>query len=715
MKARTTLFLAAHFLLAHRVGHGQEFPVGAWFPGLFNNQAEHFAERLDQVVEANFNTIHAALGVRNDPSVNGVFLDLAHQRGLNVLLYSWNVPPAWRTASRTYWTKTVEAEHRRFFTHRVGTRDGGALHANTADHTPGLLLDTPPEGPGVFLRYREQKLNDRGQVVENRVRHGIHVFRLKTDDNSSPERIATLRILRHSDGTLLRTRDVRALEFREVDTYQDFPIRYSVPRGGDWVRYQVEWHGTGNLWVDRIRAHDSYGYRLFSGDFDAGIVNDLAAYDGVSVDMPWRFYMEDEPHWTEKDESIAYLNDLIKAQTGKSGVAAFHQTRQDYMRHFVYTVFPSEFLVDFYTFGLYVPEPGQARYATRLQSALDSYVTWYGRAREVAKQAGIPLWAVIQAHSWPDGLRDPTPEEIRVQVNLVLAHGVTGIFYFMYSSHTDEGGRPDLQGLVDANYRITPKWREVQALNRMLGELDDTLLQLTSDAVFRGDAPESLVRRLSDPEDYHLGAFTHADGTRYLMVVNRRCRPWPRRPRTVTVELDASELNGPAWSYLATDLHTGETAATSNGLSPYFTLSLGPGEGKLFRFEPWDGQVALKGDVKVPAGVKLTLPAGTTVTFAPGDETGGGKDRLRSELIVEGALDAGAGGITFRSSDEAAESSDGDWYGIRVAATGNADLSGATIQDGLRCVETHETSTVDMTDAALVNCGQGVELLSGSP
>ena len=153
MRARTTLFLAALLLSAHRVGHGQEFPIGAWFPGLFNNQAEHFAERLDQVAEANFNTIHAALGVRNDPSVNGVFLDLAHRRGLDVLLYSWNVPPAWRTASRTYWTKTVEAEHRRFFTPTASDPvQAMAFMPNTADHSPGLLLDTPPEGPGVFLR-----------------------------------------------------------------------------------------------------------------------------------------------------------------------------------------------------------------------------------------------------------------------------------------------------------------------------------------------------------------------------------------------------------------------------------------------------------------------------------------------------------------------------------------------------------------------------------
>ena len=715
MKAHQILLFSALVFFCHRLGLAQEFPIGAWFPGLFNNQSAQFAARLDQVVDANFNTIHAALEGRNDASVNGVFLDLAHQRGLNVQLYNWNMPPTWRTRTRTYWTKTVEAENRRF-THPVGTQDGDAWHANTADHTPGLLLDTPAEGRGIFLRYREQKLNDRGQVVENRARHGIHVFRLKTDDNSGPDPIATLRILRHSDGTVLRTRDVRKLEFRAVDTYQDFLIRYSVPRSGDWVRYQIDWSGTGNLWVDRIRAHDQYGYRLFSGYYDADIVNDLASYDGISVDQPWRFYADDEPRWTEKDESIAYVNELIKAQTGKSGVVAFHETRKDFMRHFVGTVFPSEFLVDFYTLGPSLPRPGKARYATRLQSSLDRFVTLYGRAREVAKGAGIPLWAIIQAFGIPNRFHDPTPEEIRVQVNLVLAHGVTGIYYFMYSSHTNADGRADIQGLVDGNYRITPKWREVQALNKMLQELDDTLLQLTSDAVFRGDAPESLVRRLSDPADYHLGTFTHADGTRYLMVVNRRCQPsYFPRPRTVTVKLDPSELNGPAYSYLVRDLHTKEMVATSNGPSPSFSLSLGPGEGKLFRFEPWDDLVALSGDVKIPAGVKLTLSAGTTVAFAPGDETGGGNDDLRSELIVEGTLDARAGNITFRSSDEAGVASDAGWYGIRVGRTGNADLSDATIQDGMRCVEAYETSTVDMTNTTLIDCGQTVERLSTAP
>ena len=712
MSTAGALRSAALLLVIPGASLAQEFPIGAWFPGLFNSQSESFPERLDQVVEANFNTIHAALEARNDPSVNRVFMDLAHERGLKVQLYSWNVPPGWRAASRRYWTQTFEAESARHFVHPVGVREGDGLHADTEAHDAGLLLDTPEEGRGIFLKYREQSLNSRGQVVANRARYEIHVFRLKTDDNAGTEIIATLRILNHSDGTLLRSRRVRKLHFNAADTYQDFVIRYAAPPGGARVRYQVDWTGEADLWVDRIRAHDRDGYRLFSGDFDRQIQEDLASYDGVAAPRPWRFYADDEPQFTEKDESVAYVNRFIRAWSGKSGVVAFNKPQRDLLRHFVGTVFPSELLVDFYTFGLNVAAPGRPGYATRLQDALDSYVRWYGIARQVAREAGIPLWAVIQAHGWPGGLRSPSPEEIRVQVHLALAHGVTGIYYFMYTSHADPDGRADLQGLVDRNYGITPRWTEVQALNRMLQEHDDTLLELTSEVVFPGDAPASFVESLSDPADYHLGAFTHGDGTRYLMVVNRRCQP-SRRLRTLTIGLKASDLSGPVHSYLVRELYDKEIELTGNGPSPSFTASFAPGEGKLFRIEPWDDDVTLTGDVTIPAGVKLTLSEGSSVTFDPVDQTRGGEDDLRCELVVEGALDAGAGGITFRLSDDADAA--GNWYGIRVARTGHADLSGATVQDGVRCVQAYETSTLDLTNTSFVNCGQETELLSTAP
>ena len=715
MNAVKILLAAALLLMGQKACPAREFPIGAWFPGMFNNQSGQFAARLNQVAAANFNTIHAALESRNEPSRNGVFINLARQRGLEVQLYSWNVPPGWRAASRRFWSKTLEAEDKDIFIHPAGMQDGDAWHVNTADHAPGIMLDTPTRaGAAVFLRYVEQEVDSRGRVIANRGQYGIHVFRLKTDDNRGLDRIATLRILRHSDGRLLRERTVRKLEFHEVDAYQDFLLRYLVPAAGARVRYQIEWSGAGNLWVDRIRAHDNHGYRLFAGDFDRGIENDLAAYDGAQVDPPWRFYVDDEPRWTEKDESVAYVNEFIKARTGKSGVAAFNQTRRDFMQHFVDTVAPSEFLVDFYPFRLDVPTLDQAGYEAGLQSALDSCVTWYGTAREVAREAGLPLWAVVQAHDWPRGLRDPTPEEIRVQVHLALAHGATGIFYFMYSSHLNDNQVADIQGLVDGNYGITPKWTEVQSLNATLQDLDDTLLRLTSDAVFAGDAPVSFVQRLSDPVDFHLGTFTHADGSPYLMVVNRRCRPGDP-PRWVTIFLNPSRLQGLNHSYLVEDLHSGEMVATSNGLSASFSVYLAPGEGRLFRLEPWDDLITLSGDVRVPPGVKLTLSAGATVAFAPGDRTGGGEDASRGELIVEGALDAGAGDITFRSADEAGVSSGEGWYGIRVGRAGRADLSGAAIRDGHRCVQLHESSAADVATASFVNCGQAVELVPPPP
>ena len=690
----------------------EEFPIGAWFPGLFNDQSEQFAWRLDQVAAANFNTIHSALEVRNDAAVNRVFMDLAHERGLRVQLYSWNVLPGWRAESRRYWSKVLEAEDTAIFSHPGGALEGDAWYASADAHMPGVILDTPADGPGIFLRYVEHRLNSRGQVVANRARYSIHVFRLKTDDNAGSDRLATLRILRHSDGSVLRARSVRKLQFHAPGEYQDFVIRYSVPPGRNLVRYQVDWSGAGNLWVDQVRAHDADGHRLFAGDHDGQIEAELAAYDGITADPPWRFYADDEPRWTEKDWSVAYVNEFIKARTGKSGVVAFHQTLKEFMQHFVDTVSPSEFLVDFYPVKGSVPRAGEEGYGAGLRGALDDYVTWYGRAREVALGAGIPLWGLVQAHSWGQGLRNPSPQEIRVQVHLALAHGARGIYYFMYSSHTNDDGRPDLQGLVDPHYRITPKWREVQALNRMLQEHEDTLLRLASEAVFAGDAPTSFVQGLSDRSDYHLGTFTHADGTRYLMVVNRRCQP-SRNVRTVTIDLDPSRLSGPARPYLVRELYE-KDAVVTNGAFPSVTASFAPGEGKLFRVEPWPDQVTLTGDVTIPAGVKLTLPEGGTVVFAPGDETGGGEDEMRSEVIVEGALDAGAGGVTFRSSDDA-DSSSGSWYGIRVTPTGHADLSAATIQGGLRCVEAWEASTLDVTGANLVDCGEGIARLPAAP
>ena len=104
------LTLAATVTLSIRPGLSQtvDFPIGAWFPGLFDNQSGDWEDRLDLVEAAHFNTIHASLEIRNDAADNQEWMDLAHDRDLKVQLYSWNVPPSWRNESLSHWSQTFE-------------------------------------------------------------------------------------------------------------------------------------------------------------------------------------------------------------------------------------------------------------------------------------------------------------------------------------------------------------------------------------------------------------------------------------------------------------------------------------------------------------------------------------------------------------------------------------------------------------------------------
>ena len=143
----------------------------------------------------------------------------------------------------------------------------------------------------------------------------------------------------------------------------------------------------------------------------------------------------------------------------------------------------------------------------------------------------------------------------------------------------------------------------------------------------------------------------------------------------------------------------------------YTAIGIGQSDvsGDLYEDVTWSGRVRVSGDITVPRNVTLTIDEGTEIHFtANTDETSGGKDQTRSELIIKGTLDADAGDITFRSTDDSATNA--DWYGIRVAIGGTADLSGATVQDGSRCVQNEGgTLTVD-ANTTLSNCGATVTL-----
>ena len=123
--------------------------------------------------------------------------------------------------------------------------------------------------------------------------------------------------------------------------------------------------------------------------------------------------------------------------------------------------------------------------------------------------------------------------------------------------------------------------------------------------------------------------------------------------------------------------HTGNTQPPDASLD-YWT-------GRIEQDTTWRDTVYVIGDVTIASGVTLTLAPNTKVHFMPyRDDTQGGLDSTRAELIVEGRLHAQAEGIVFCSAN--ALSLGADWYGIVVKRGGLADVSNAAIRDGLRCL-----------------------------
>ena len=122
--------------------------------------------------------------------------------------------------------------------------------------------------------------------------------------------------------------------------------------------------------------------------------------------------------------------------------------------------------------------------------------------------------------------------------------------------------------------------------------------------------------------------------------------------------------------------------------------------GRIEQYTTWRDTVYVIGDVTIASGATLTLAADTQVHFLPyRDDTQGGLDSTRAELIVEGRLHAQAEGIVFCSANAA--SSGADWYGIVVRRGGIADVSNATIRDGLCCLYAERGGFLTMGHIAL--------------
>lgn len=169
----------------------------------------------------------------------------------------------------------------------------------------------------------------------------------------------------------------------------------------------------------------------------------------------------------------------------------------------------------------------------------EAYFTNLEAVRRAALKHEIPFWNIVLASGLLN-YREVSATDLRFQVYTSLAHGARGISYFTYFAVPIGNFR---MAPIDQFGHETATWAWMRNINLQLAQLAPTLLKLKSDRVYHfgkvpagcsGPDANGLVAAIDGP--MLVGDFTHDDGSRYVMIVNRDfarsapCHPQFRTP-----------------------------------------------------------------------------------------------------------------------------------------------------------------------------------------
>jgi hypothetical protein len=256
----------------------------------------------------------------------------------------------------------------------------------------------------------------------------------------------------------------------------------------------------------------------------------------------WGYYLTDEPHTAlfpgiAKVENafraadpnhVPFVNLLPNYATPEQLGAASYDA---YLDRFVEVCHPKILSYDFY--GLM--DDGSLR---------DGYFQNLESVRRVSVKQDIPFFNIVLALAH-FSYRVPSDADFNFQAFTTLAAGGRGIVYFMYDTPSVGNYR---KGPVDQFGHETPTWYSMQQANLKVLQLAPTILKLHSDDVYHigkvphdchGPSEKSLIKTIPGG-DYYVGEFTHSDGTRYVMIVNKDVTKsrylaiqWNKQPKNV--------------------------------------------------------------------------------------------------------------------------------------------------------------------------------------
>jgi hypothetical protein len=184
----------------------------------------------------------------------------------------------------------------------------------------------------------------------------------------------------------------------------------------------------------------------------------------------------------------------------------------EYLERFIATCHPTLISYDNYS----LMDDGSVR---------ENYWSNLEAVRAACKKHGIEFWNIVLsvAHF---SYRELNAADYRFQVYTTLAYGGRGISYFMYFTSPTGNYR---MGPIDQFGNPTPTWYYMQHANLQIQKHAPTLLQLTSDAVYHfghspagaGGPPANSLLTSAGGDMFMAGDFTHRDGSRYVMIVNK--------------------------------------------------------------------------------------------------------------------------------------------------------------------------------------------------
>lgn len=235
------------------------------------------------------------------------------------------------------------------------------------------------------------------------------------------------------------------------------------------------------------------------------------------------YYLRDEPN-ASLFPGLAKVADLIRELSpGKwpyinlfpDYASTFQLGTSNYTEHlerFITTCHPTILSYDNYS----LMEDGSVRAA---------YWSNLEAIRAAARKHGLQFWNIVLSSAHFD-YREVTAADFRFQAYTTLAYGGRGLSYFTY--FTPDHGNYRM-GPIDQFGNQTPTWYFMQNVNLQIQKLAPTLLQLTSDAVYHfaplpagtSAPPTNSLLTTAGNDSLMAGDFTHRDGTRYVMIVNK--------------------------------------------------------------------------------------------------------------------------------------------------------------------------------------------------